>query len=141
MKDKSTFGVDIKHLENMKFEVSFDHEEMGKLITDETTEVGGEGSGPTPGMLLAASLLNCMMASFLYCLNKKRIDVDDFKGDIKATIERVDDRLRITKLDAVLKPEVEDKEKIQQCIKIFEDYCIVTQSVKNGIDIDVKVEA
>ncbi len=140
MNDKSTFDVNVKHIENMKFQVSFDHEEMGTITTDETEDIGGDGTGPSPGRLLAAATLNCMMASFLFCLNKKRIEIEGFEGNISGTVERVEGRWRITKLDAVLRPEAEDKERIQQCIKIFEDYCIVTQSVKNGIDIDVKVE-
>ncbi|MFO8109134.1 MAG: OsmC family protein [Thermoplasmata archaeon] len=140
MDDVTTFDIDIKHIENMKFEVSFDHEEMGTLITDETPDIGGENAGPTPGRLLVASTLNCLMASLLFCVNKKRVEMTDLQGEIRGTVERVEGRWRVTKMDAVLRPEVEDPEKIQKCIEIFQNYCIVTESVRNGIDVDVKVE-
>ncbi len=140
MEEITTFDINIRHMENMKFEVSFDHEDMGTLVTDETPDIGGENAGPTPGRLLAASTLNCLMASLLFCINKKRVELKSFTGEIRGRVERVDGRWRVTGMDAVLRPEVEDPEKLQQCLRIFEDYCIVTESVRKGIDVDVRVE-
>jgi len=33
-----------------------------------------------------------------------------------------------------------DKEKLKKCVDIFENYCVVTQSIRNGIDVNVDVE-
>ena len=51
-------------------------------------------------------------------------------------------RLRIGELKVRLAPEVrpEDRERIARCLELFEDFCIVTQSVRQGIAIDVQVE-
>ncbi len=142
MSDKKQFEVDIENIEDYKFNVKFDKESMGEIITDETEEVGGGEEGPPPSRLLAAATLNCLMASLKFCLDKKRVDIKSLKGKVTGTIERVDKRLRVTKLDVDIQPGVdeEDKKKLEQCVDIFESYCVVTESVRNGIDVDVNVE-
>ena len=136
------FTIDVERLDNYKFKVKFDKESMGEIITDETEEVGGEGEGPNPSRLLAASTLNCLMASLTFCLKKKKVDLSSLKGEVTGTIERVDKRLRVTEFDVNIYPSVdeEDKEKLKKCVDIFENYCVVTQSIRNGIDVNVDVE-
>ncbi len=141
--NENTFTVKIERSEDYQFKVTFDKEDMGELVTDETESVGGEGKGPNPSRLLAASTLNCLMASLTFCLKKKRVKIDSLKGEITAKIERVEGRLRVKELKAEIKPELVDtseKEKLEKCIDIFEDYCVVTQSIRNGIEVDVDVE-
>ncbi|MEF8874335.1 MAG: OsmC family protein [Candidatus Thermoplasmatota archaeon] len=142
-KDGKTFTVNIERLEDYQFKVTFDEEEMGELVTDETESVGGEGKGPNPSRLLAASTLNCLMASLTFCLKKKRVEIDSLKGEVTANVERIDGKLRVTGLNADIKPELVDgseKEKLKKCIDIFEDYCVVTQSIRKGVDVKVDVE-
>ncbi|MBS3816557.1 MAG: OsmC family protein [Candidatus Thermoplasmatota archaeon] len=140
--EEMNFFLEIERIEDYRFKVDFDKESMGEIITDETEEVGGHEEGPNPGRLLAASTLNCLMASLTFCLKKKRVDLGDLEGKIEGTIQRVDGRLRITQLNAEIRPEVDDddKEKLEKCIEMFEDYCIVTQSIRNGIEVNVDVE-
>ena len=136
------FTIDVDRLEDYKFKVNFDKESMGEIITDETEDVGGKGEGPNPSRLLAASTVNCLMASLTFCLKKKKVDLSSLKGEVTGKIERVDKRLRVTELDVKIYPGVDekDKEKLKKCIDIFEDYCVVTQSIRNGIDVNVDVE-
>lgn len=136
------FTIDVERLDNYKFKVKFDKESMGEIITDETEEVGGEGEGPNPSRLLAASTLNCLMASLTFCLKKKKVELSDLNGEVTGKIERVDKRLRVTEFDVNIYPSVdeEDKEKLKKCVDIFENYCVVTQSIRNGIDVNVDVE-
>ncbi len=136
------FTIDVERLDDYKFKVKFDKESMGEIITDETEEVGGKGEGPNPSRLLAASTLNCLMASLTFCLKKKKVELGDLKGEVTGKIERVDKRLRVTELDVDIYPDVdeEDKEKLKKCVDIFENYCVVTQSIRNGIDVNVDVE-
>ncbi|MGM0404871.1 MAG: OsmC family protein [Thermoplasmatota archaeon] len=140
--ENSSIKVEMENLEGYKFKAKFDKESMGEIITDETEEVGGDEEGPNPGRLLAAASLNCLMASLIFCLKKKRVDLKSLKGEIEGTVERIDGRLRITHLDVHIFPGVreDDKHKLEKCVDIFEDYCIVTQSIRNGIDVDVKIE-
>ncbi len=136
------FEVEIERVEDYQFMVKFDKEEMGGFLTDETTDIGGDEKGPDPSRLLGAAALNCLMASLTYCLNKKRVELRTFKGRAKGTIERLDGQLRITGLEITLHPEInsDDVKKLEGCKKIFMDYCTVTQSIRNGIDVKVSVE-
>ncbi len=139
---ENQFSFDIERIEDFRFRIDFDKKSMGQMITDETEEIGGAEKGPNPSRLLAASTLNCLMASLTFCLNKKRVAIKSLKGTVTGTIKRVDGRLRITNIDVDIVPKVaeEDEEKVKKCEEIFENYCVVTQSVRNGIDVDVNVE-
>ena len=50
-------------------------------------------------------------------------------------------RFRIKGIDVELAPEVleSDKPRLQRCQQLFEDFCIVTESVRRGIPVNVKV--
>ena len=32
------------------------------------------------------------------------------------------------------------RSRVERCLELFEDFCVVTQSVRNGIEVDVAVE-
>lgn len=52
-------------------------------------------------------------------------------------------RLRIGGLRVRLAPElsVEQRGRIGRCLDLFQDFCIVTESVREGIAVDVQVES
>jgi hypothetical protein len=50
-------------------------------------------------------------------------------------------RLRIGTVDVKVHTKLPaDHPALQGCLAIFEDFCIVTQSVRSGIDVNVRVE-
>jgi organic hydroperoxide reductase OsmC/OhrA len=51
-------------------------------------------------------------------------------------------RLRVGGLAVRLHPHVaaEDTDRLTRCLSLFEDFCIVTQSVRRGVDVQVSVE-
>ena len=50
-------------------------------------------------------------------------------------------RLRMGGLSVTLEPKVapEDVSRMQRCLDIFEDFCVITQSVRQGLPVDVSV--
>jgi organic hydroperoxide reductase OsmC/OhrA len=51
-----------------------------------------------------------------------------------------DHRLRIPRVRVTLRPTVTDSETLDACLSNFQDYCVVTQSVRQGVDIEVSVD-
>jgi len=49
-------------------------------------------------------------------------------------------RLRVQGMQVTIFPEVEDPAKLERCLPLFEDFCVVTAAVREGIDIQVSVE-
>jgi organic hydroperoxide reductase OsmC/OhrA len=56
-------------------------------------------------------------------------------------MHRVDGRLRVEKTDVALQlgNTYKNLPNIEKVIKQFEDFCVVTQSVRNGFDVNVEV--
>ena len=51
-------------------------------------------------------------------------------------------RLRVGKVDVVPRPGVTagTREKMGRCLELFESFCVVTESVRAGIGVGVRVE-
>jgi uncharacterized OsmC-like protein len=102
----------------------------------------GKGNGPAPSRLLAAAVMNCLASSLLYCLRKSRVDVSEMRASVVGTLGRSErGRLRIDSLDVTLEPGVapEQLDRMSRCERLFEDYCVVTESVRRGIDVRVRI--
>lgn len=125
-----------------RFLVDFHQDGVPPLLVDEPPPLG-EGVGPGASRVLLAAIANCLSASALYCLRKARIEVQSMHTEATASLLRNEQgRLRIGHVDVRLEPAVapEDEPRMRRCLDLFEDFCTVTQSVRGGIDIAVKVE-
>ena len=142
MSDEKTFSLSVEQRDRYQFDVVFDDPSWSPIPTDEPSPLG-EGTAPNPSRLLGAAMGNCMAASLLFCLEKARVPVTDVKARVTGTIGRNDrGRLRIQSIRVLVEPTVDGvpPERLRRCVEIFEDFCIVTQSVREGIDVDVVVE-
>jgi uncharacterized OsmC-like protein len=99
--------------------------------------------GPNPTRMLGLALLGCLSASFIFCLKKKNLTLDDLKAEAELTIARNKKGFwRVMKIDVDLNIIINDpitRRRADQCKKMFEQYCIVTQAVRDGIDVEVNV--
>jgi organic hydroperoxide reductase OsmC/OhrA len=103
----------------------------------------GAGEGPNAARALAAAVGNCLAASLLFCLRKSRVDVKALHATVTGTMSRNQrGRLRIAELQARLEPvvPVDQHGRMQRCLEVFEDYCLVSQSVRQGIAVASTVE-
>lgn len=139
---EGNFSMAIRLKENYAQVVDFDLTAVTPMVIDETTPLGWE-EGPNPARLLGAAVGGCLGASLLFCLRKARVDVTDLRTTVEGTLVRnTRGRLRIGSLRVRLHPTVpeHDRERMARCLALFEDFCIVTESVRHGIDVDVDVE-
>ena len=121
--------------------VDFGEAAIAPLVLDEPPPLGA-GEGPTPARLLGAAVGGCLGASLLFCMRKAHVDVRGLRTHVSGTLARNErGRLRVTQIRVRLEPVVpaEQHEKVPRCLALFEDYCTVTQSVRQAIDVQVEV--
>lgn len=108
---------------------------------DEAPPLGG-GEGPDALAALGAAIGHCLSASLLYCLRRARVAVGGLRTDVELTTTRnAAGRLRVGKVHVRLRPSVppEGEAGLRRCLGLFEDFCTVTASVREGIDVEVTV--
>lgn len=109
------------------------------VLLDEPAPLG-QGAGPNALDLLAAAIGNCLAASLLFCLRRSRVEVEGLEARITTHTARNDQgRLRISHVDVELRPQVPagDAAKRARCAGLFEDFCTVTASIRDGIKVNV----
>jgi organic hydroperoxide reductase OsmC/OhrA len=125
-----------------QFLVDFQQEGVPDLLLDEPEPLG-EGRGPNAARVLAAAVGNCLSASALFCLRKARVDVRGMRTTAQASLVRTErGRVRVGAIRVQIRPEVAaaDLDRIGRCLALFEDFCVVTQSVRNGLEVAVEVQ-
>ena len=143
--------IDLKLEKNMIFKVNLDYEKIKELFIDETIDDRSNVWGPDAAQLLAMAVLGCLNASFIFCLNKRNLTIDDLEAHAEVSFKKNEKGyVRVKKIDVNIFPKTNDPatlKRINQCIKkikddkmFFEESCIITASVREGIDVDVKVK-
>ena len=137
-----TFKVTLRHGEGFKYDISFDDPDWPTVRADEPEPLG-DGTAPNASRLLGAAIGNCLAASLLFCLNKARVPIEGVDATVQGIVSRNDNgRLRISQVKVELSPAFEGEVaegRYERCLEVFEDFCIVTQSVRRGIDVEVEV--
>lgn len=149
---KTTVGLKLDDFESqMIFKCDLGNMMVKDCYIDEEHHEEVDMLGPNPSRMLALGVLGCLSASFIFCLQKRDFKVDDFRGEAEVTIARNEKGfLRIKQIDVNIKPKIEDPDALKrakQCLKgvndgvsFFEQYCIVTQSVRSGIKVNVNID-
>jgi len=136
-----SFGVKMKRLEGYRFEVDFGLDGVPTMVMDEPAPVGAD-TGPNAGKVLAAAMGNCLTASLLFCLEKARAEVNGIETRVNGVMRRNEQgRWRVAEVDVEIIPEipVEFQKQFERCSGLFEDFCIISKSIEQGIPINVKV--
>ncbi|HVB99531.1 MAG TPA: OsmC family protein [Candidatus Dormibacteraeota bacterium] len=136
------FAIEIEQTDDYAFRVRFDKEQFPPLMMDEPAPLG-QDSGPNASRLLAAAVGNCLSASLLFCARKGRIKIGLIRTRVHAHLARNErGRWRVVKLQVEIDPQVPEAEKQNalRCLDLFEDYCVVTESVRRGIPVEVSVK-
>lgn len=136
------FTISIDQVKDFEFVVKFDKPQHPELLLDEPPPLG-QDRGPSPARVLAAAVGNCLAASLLFCARKARVPLEGLRTSVRTQIVRNEaGRLRIGGMEVEIDPNLPEDEagKALRCVGLFEDFCIVTQSVRQGFPIGVKVK-
>ena len=142
MSEPRTHHVTVSLARNYEFIAEFeDVPGRPAILFDEPAPLGENGA-PNAAAVLGAAVGDCLAASLAFCLRKSRVDVENLKATVVTRVERnADGKFRISGIDVELAPEIDsaDDARLQRCEQLFEDFCIVTQSVRQGIPVNVTV--
>ena len=137
---ESNVRITLRQQQDYQFQVDFG-EGIPPLLADEPAPLG-TGQGPSPVQLLAAAVGNCLSDSLLFALRKFKQTPEPLHCTVDAEIGRNEQkRLRVLKMTAALHLGVpaSSLEHLDRVLDQFEAYCTVTQSVGQGISIDMQV--
>jgi organic hydroperoxide reductase OsmC/OhrA len=136
-----TFEVHLNRIDGYQFRADFGAGGIPSLVVDEPPPLGGN-AGPNPARLLATAVADCLSASLIFCLAKSRVEVAGVDTRVVGSLRRNErGRLRIGRLEVSIRIDVPgaDPARLGKCLEGFEDYCVVTASVRKGIEVDVTV--
>jgi uncharacterized OsmC-like protein len=138
----SQFKISIDQVDGYELRVKFDKEHHAPMTVDEPAPLGKD-SASDASRLLAAAIGSCLSASLMFASRKPGLALGPIHTGVKVEIVRNEKRrLRIGKIfveiDAGLKPE--DIEKARAVAAVFEDFCTVTASVRQGIPIETSIK-
>ncbi len=135
------FSLGLTLRDGYEFDIDFEMPGVDDVRVDEPAPLG-RSNGPNASRMLGAAIGNCLAASLLFCLRKSRVDVTEMKVQVEGTLVRNErGRLRIGTIAVRLAPMVseEDRGRMSRCLELFEDFCVVTGSVREGVDVEVEV--
>lgn len=109
--------------------------------TDEPAPLGA-GQGPSPVQLLCAAVGNCLSDSLLFALRKFKQSPEPIRTEVQAEVGRnAEGRLRVLRMDVTMDLGVPAASlaHLDRVLDQFEAFCTVTQSVGQGIPIQLRV--
>jgi uncharacterized OsmC-like protein len=143
MSEEKTFEISLKRETDFVFKVDFGLDGVEPFTMDEPEPVGGD-TGPNASKVLAAAMGNCLTASLIFCLQKARAEIGDIETLVKGKIRRNEKgRWRIAEVNVEISPEInleEFQSQYERCFGLFEDFCIVSKSIEEGIPINVEIK-
>lgn len=141
MDEETQFTISLEHTQDYEFKVRFDWNEVPDLVLDEPGPLGHQ-RGPNAARILAAAVGNCLSASLLFCLRKSRAEPHGIETRVTGTLARNEKgRLRISGLDVRIDLDgpADRVSRLKRCLELYQDYCLITESIRAGIFVDVHV--
>lgn len=136
------FTLKLEQQQGYEFRVKFDWPGVPDLVLDEPEPLGGK-RGPNAARLVAAAVANCLSASLLFCLQGKfKQNPGPINAEVTGRLERNErGRYRIAGIDVAisLSEEAGALQHLDRCADQFEDFCIVTESIRKGIPVSIKL--
>lgn len=133
--------VSLEQVYDYEFRIRFEKTALPDLTTDEGSPLGRD-AGPNPVRLLVVSVANCLAASLLFALRKFREQPGTLRATATAKVARNNGgRWRVS--DITVEIRLSDSgsslNNAARALAQFENFCIVTESVRHGVPVWVTV--
>lgn len=141
MSESLSFKIELEQQSDYEFRVKFDWPQVDELLLDEPAPLGGS-AGPNAARLIGAAVANCLSSSLLFCMRKFKQTPGTLRAEVTGELARNEQgRLRIGRYDVTIRlsDEAGAIQHFDRCLAQFEDFCVVTESVRHGIPVGVRV--
>jgi organic hydroperoxide reductase OsmC/OhrA len=139
---EESFTITLEQEQDFDFRVQFDWPGNAELLLDEPEPLG-QRHGPNAARLVAAAVGNCLSASLVFCLRTKfKQNPGPLRASVTGQLARNErGRMRIGGLSVKIElaEGAEVLQHLERCMAQFEDFCVVTESIRQGIPVDVEV--
>jgi organic hydroperoxide reductase OsmC/OhrA len=138
---EDSFTIELVQQADYRFEARFDNPALPRLVTDEPAPLGHD-AGPNPTRLLGTAVANCLAASLLFSMRKFKNTPDPIRALATVSLQRNEQkRLRVSRMvvDLHLGVPAAAIGMLDRILAQFEDFCVVTQSVRQAFPVDVRV--
>jgi len=115
----------------------------GKPDLDIATPPGFHGPEGfwSPEELFVASAEGCNMTTFLAIIHRRDIEIESYESESEGVLETTDDGIMFTKI--IIRPKVkvknpEDVEKVKTLLERAHKYCLITNSIKTEVVVEVE---
>ncbi len=138
--DNKHIEITLHQQEGYAFRIEFGNG-IEDLLSDEPAPLGA-GSGPNPSKLLLAAIANCLAASLTFALRKFGNQPGPITARISGEMARNEaNRWRIprARVEITMAEHPGAHKQFERVLAQFEEFCVVTQSVRDGIDVEVVV--
>ncbi|EXJ15739.1 OsmC family protein [Imhoffiella purpurea] len=139
MSEEGRFTIQLEQQEGFQIKVAFDWKRVPDLLMDEPPPLG-EQQGPNASRMLAAAAANCLSASLLYCVFKEEPPENCLTAEATCIMVRNErKKLRIGGMEIrlIVADVVKESPRFARCKDLFEDFCVVSASIRQGIPMKV----
>lgn len=141
MSEEGRFTIRLNQQERFRIAAQFDWKRVPDLLMDEPPPLG-EQAGPNASRMLAAAAANCLSASLLFCVFKEEPPPNCLRAEATCVMVRnAQKRLRVGRLEIslIVSEAVTGNPRFARCKDLFEDFCVVTASIRQGIPTTVVI--
>ncbi len=133
--------ITLEQQADFRFAAHFDNPAIPVLMTDEPSPLGTD-QGPSPEQMLGTAVANCLAASLLFAMRKFKNDPSPLRAVATVSNTRnAQNRVRIGNIavDLHLGAASSTLAAVERILAQFEEFCVVTQSVRSAIPVAVRV--
>ncbi len=108
-----------------------------QVSIDRPLEKGGADAGPMGGELFLAAVGGCFMSNLLAAIHARKAEVSGVQTEVIATL--ADAPTRFTAVELCVSAECADRELFEKLVEIAERGCIMVNTLKGKIDLQVRI--
>ena len=108
-----------------------------QISIDRPLEKGGADAGPMGGELFLAAIGGCFMSNLLAAIHARKAHVSAVQTEVIATLAEAPSRF--TAVELCVSAECADRELFEKLVEIAERGCIMVNTLKGKIDLQVRI--